>query len=195
MNMRTIYLFPCCVAEGSVSFEQHSAIKSLTRQLDLRHTCGVITLLRTGYKTSLPTASSLPPSKLPPPKQAFNTPTATAASSRSNSPRNGIKDEESAEVLATELDHLEESISSKHPAPPASPDRSKLTLAVGRNKGSPGPAGTSGTDTEAFLTSGTSLEQEWTLLDCCYGIPLFNAHVNRQVCERIASHGLCNKDR
>ena len=38
-------------------------------------------------------------------------------------------------------------------------------------------------------------ERQWVLLDCHFGVPLFDADVNRSVCRRIAKHGLCNQAR
>ena len=38
-------------------------------------------------------------------------------------------------------------------------------------------------------------ERQWVLLDCYFGVPLFDADVNRSVCRRIAKHGLCNQAR
>ena len=38
-------------------------------------------------------------------------------------------------------------------------------------------------------------EDEWVLLDCHFGVPLFDADVNQSVCRRIAKYGLCNQSR
>jgi len=38
-------------------------------------------------------------------------------------------------------------------------------------------------------------EDQWVLLDCHFGVPLFDADVNRSVCRRIATRGLCHQDR
>ncbi|XP_077207669.1 protein FAM91A1 isoform X2 [Paroedura picta] len=37
-------------------------------------------------------------------------------------------------------------------------------------------------------------ELEWVPLELCFGIPLFSSELNRKVCRKIASHGLCSKD-
>ncbi|XP_015284441.1 PREDICTED: protein FAM91A1 [Gekko japonicus] len=37
-------------------------------------------------------------------------------------------------------------------------------------------------------------ELEWVPLELCFGIPLFGSELNRKVCRKIASHGLCSKD-
>lgn len=36
--------------------------------------------------------------------------------------------------------------------------------------------------------------EDWTLLDCCYGVPLFDNPLNKDVCARILKHKLCSKD-
>lgn len=36
--------------------------------------------------------------------------------------------------------------------------------------------------------------EDWTLLDCCYGIPLFDNALNKDVCAKILEHRLCSKD-
>ena len=40
-----------------------------------------------------------------------------------------------------------------------------------------------------------AIEEDWVLLDCCFGIPLFDAVANRQVCRRIAMQKLCHRDK
>ncbi|XP_043922525.1 protein FAM91A1 [Protopterus annectens] len=43
-------------------------------------------------------------------------------------------------------------------------------------------------------TEVSTTEQEWVPLELCFGIPLFSSDLNRRVCEKIASHGLCGKE-
>ncbi len=40
-----------------------------------------------------------------------------------------------------------------------------------------------------------SNEQDWTLLDVCFGIPLFDDQINKAVCKKIAAFGLCRRER
>ncbi|CAH2285875.1 Hypothetical predicted protein [Pelobates cultripes] len=40
----------------------------------------------------------------------------------------------------------------------------------------------------------STIEKDWVPLDLCYGIPLFSSELNRTVCKKIASHGLCGKE-
>lgn len=41
--------------------------------------------------------------------------------------------------------------------------------------------------------SGTS--DAWTLLDCCFGVPLFDVEANRRICDSIISCGLWEQER
>ncbi|XP_064835531.1 protein FAM91A1 isoform X2 [Oncorhynchus masou masou] len=38
------------------------------------------------------------------------------------------------------------------------------------------------------------IEDEWVPLELCFGMPLFSSELNRKICRKIASHGLCSKD-
>ena len=179
-------------------FEDHSAIRKLSERLDLKHTCGYVTLLRTGK----PSQNRYTKPRLKYPFSAGDTSKshinkalpdltekqkAVAGTESTQSPKNGIKDTASAEVLASELDSLEEAMEAGGRGEPRkvggvmSPSREKMTLEL--------TAPTSGAPNEQ------SVENDWVMLDCCFGIPLFHADVNRQVCERVASQGLCSKDR
>ncbi|XP_045437463.1 protein FAM91A1 isoform X2 [Pipistrellus kuhlii] len=37
-------------------------------------------------------------------------------------------------------------------------------------------------------------EADWVPLELCFGIPLFSSELNRKVCRKIATHGLCRKE-
>ncbi|KAK2143398.1 hypothetical protein NP493_4531g00001 [Ridgeia piscesae] len=85
-------------------------------------------------------------------------------------------------MLAFELDSLDVSVGEKTPRS-MNADRTGLKLDIGVTGSEP-------------LSQSCDLcnYSDWVLLDCCYGIPLFDAGVNRAVCDRIASHKLCNTD-
>ena len=198
------------------SFEQHSAIHRVSSVIDIKHTCGFLTLIKTGKKyASAPITHNdttahqralqldvTSPSTVKFCKDSANVAAAVSAGgSNSCSPQNGFKDSVSAEVLASELDSLDTSISSQFSTPKvplkdcaggvlSSPDRSRLALDIKES----GMSKESG-DHVAAGCDNNALEADWVLLDCCYGIPLFDSEVNGQVCERVASQGLCNKDR
>ena len=42
---------------------------------------------------------------------------------------------------------------------------------------------------------GATAEADWVPLELCFGIPLFSSELNRKVCQKIATHGLCRKER
>ncbi len=88
-------------------------------------------------------------------------------------PRNGKVGKEQADLLEAELDSIEES------------DREKrirrMKLEVGGSK----EAGTSRRKSTA----------NWTLLDVNFGVPLFDAKLNKEVCQRIVSCALWKRDR
>jgi len=82
-------------------------------------------------------------------------------------------------------------------------DRSNLALNIGevvdlaRDATSGGVSGSGGRrrTTKAMLAESRTMEEDWVLLDCYFGIPLFDANANQQICRRIASQKLCNKER
>ena len=167
---------------GGRGLEQHRAIQRLSSVLDLNHTCGYITLLKTGQKLDgkgskpCPAQTACLSNRLPTKSQ--HGADQQVSHSKSSTPKNGIKDSASAEMLASEIDSLDDATQSIL----SSPDRSKLRLDVG--------------ETEPSVEQREAdVESEWVLLDCCFGIPLFDALVNQQVCRRVATQGLCNKDR
>ncbi|XP_006879526.1 PREDICTED: protein FAM91A1 [Elephantulus edwardii] len=41
---------------------------------------------------------------------------------------------------------------------------------------------------------GATAEADWVPLELCFGIPLFSSELNRKVCRKIATHGLCRKE-
>ena len=183
-----------------MSFDEHSSISTLSEKQDLRHTCGYITLLRTGKpnqnrQQQAVELGSMHPQIHASPLHRVQPQTRTqellsASDSGRASPHNGIQDTASAEMLASELDSLDKALNKPdvvtRPQEHAGPARDKLTLDVGEN--APSVDTSSGSPDD-------SVETDWVLLDLCYGIPLFHADVNQQVCERIASQGLCTSDR
>ncbi|KAL0598602.1 Protein FAM91A1, partial [Plecturocebus cupreus] len=49
-------------------------------------------------------------------------------------------------------------------------------------------------DSATKQTSGATTEADWVPLELCFGIPLFSSELNRKVCRKIATHGLCRKE-
>uniref|UniRef100_A0A8C0SIW1 Family with sequence similarity 91 member A1 n=1 Tax=Canis lupus familiaris TaxID=9615 RepID=A0A8C0SIW1_CANLF len=49
-------------------------------------------------------------------------------------------------------------------------------------------------DSAAKQNSVATTEADWVPLELCFGIPLFSSELNRKVCRKIATHGLCRKE-
>ncbi|XP_027461435.1 protein FAM91A1 isoform X3 [Zalophus californianus] len=49
-------------------------------------------------------------------------------------------------------------------------------------------------DSAAKQNSVATAEADWVPLELCFGIPLFSSELNRKVCRKIATHGLCRKE-
>ena len=163
-------------SDSAASFEQHPALQILARELDLRHTCGYITLLKTGKSETCEQSPLVVGDET-------STGQSTQCRNNSSSPHNGITNTVSAEMLAFELDSLDVSVGGKTPRS-MNADRTGLKLDIAVTGSEP-----------VSQSCDLCNHSDWVLLDCSYGIPLFDAAVNRAVCDRIASHRLCNTDR
>ena len=104
-----------------------------------------------------------------------------------DAPSNGLKDRTSAEVLASEIDLLDtecfENTDYSGKGSASVSDKNKLDLDL-QEEGRDG-------DEEC----GSLVEEEWSLLECYFGIPLFESSINKLTCEKIVSSGLCNANR
>lgn len=151
----------------------HSSVQKLTSLIDLEHTCGYITLLKTGRKTNVLQQQNLEGSDM-------------SAKSNEN-PINGFKDHASAQMMASELDSLEKRLDSSDQTQARSNqvqtkvDQVHFSLEL-ENKAIP-------------ENPTKEVENDWVLLDCCFGLPLFESEVNKEICERISSQGLCSTQR
>ena len=85
----------------------------------------------------------------------------------SSFPTNGKVKKESADLLEEELDSLEIDNKAKPP----------MTLGVQEMKVEP------------------RRPPNWVLLDLTFGVPLFDADLNKEVCGKITQKGLCRKER
>lgn len=94
-----------------------------------------------------------------------------------DSPSNGLKDKISAEMLATEIDLLDTECFENRDYSGNTRDQLNLDLKQVEDENE------------------TLVEEEWSLLECYFGIPLFESSINKQTCEKIVSNGLCNADR
>ncbi|CAM1299012.1 FAM91A1 (predicted) [Pycnogonum litorale] len=149
----------------SLDMRLHPAIESLLSEIDLRHTCGYITMVYNPDQTE------------------YNIPNLHSCSSVSNSPSsggenvlpvNGISNKHSAALLESELEILNDEIEDGE----SSNVKPNLTIDIVDN---------SGCDSKTLLS-------DWTLLNCSFGVPLFDKTLNIAVCNKIVSCGLCGAD-
>ncbi|KAM9198750.1 protein FAM91A1 isoform 2-T2 [Dugong dugon] len=49
-------------------------------------------------------------------------------------------------------------------------------------------------DSTTKQNSVATTEADWVPLELCFGIPLFSSELNRKVCKKIATHGLCRQE-
>ncbi|CAG0921790.1 unnamed protein product [Notodromas monacha] len=126
-------------------FENHPAVKAIAQLVDLRHSCGFITLVKSPVKKSRGVAQKNNNGV------SVNHNMSSFFGCMSNVPRlippkhgNPVVEQESCENAETEVDATGDSSSSQ----------------------------------EHF--------EDWDLIDCTFGVPLFNAKLNREICERIS---------
>lgn len=149
----------------------------------MEHLCGYITLLNTGRESrtifkhdeeeeefNINSNNS----------NAFGSLTGSIHSSDSGNnildePLNGLKDTTSAAMLASEIDLLEQESTPKG-------DNSDIVAEKPNSLDLK-------EETESLV------EDEWCLLDCYFGIPLFEPNINNQICEKIVFEGLFNSNR
>jgi hypothetical protein len=162
-------------------------VQKLASEVDLEHSCGFFTLLNPHLAPSSsdddeddPTS----PTSQPPPASADTTP-ADDSDTAASSPANGIKDKLSAEMLASELDALEDDASSG--------DHSELRMTGGEGEGK--QHRTCQGRSQEVKGQESLVEGQWQLLDVYFGIPLFNPQLNKDVCQKVVRLQLCKEDR
>lgn len=181
---RTVHVpFPLDSATGPFSkghYHNHSAIQTLKTHIDLEHLCGYVTLLNTGKESrtifrhdeddddfnvnsnnSCPVAGSL----------SGSIHSSDSGNNILDEPLNGVTDHNSAAMLASEIDLLQQESGEKGENSESTLEKpSSLDLKEGEVE--------------------TLVEEEWCLLDCFFGIPLFEPNINKQICDKVVSEGL-----
>ena len=152
----------------------------------MEHTCGFITLLNPHQApvdddddaADSPFTSPRPPQPSSTPSRSSTKADASSLLSDSGSPgpANGITDKISAEMLASELDALDQSEIVN--------DSSKLD----KSEGERSEGGERGKSEEL-------VENDWQVLDLCFGIPLFNPSLNKDICQKIVNLKLFSENR
>lgn len=155
--------FPLDNDDNSNPLKNHEAIQTLAKNIDLKYSCGYVTMIRSKLPISnasdVSVASSVAQTPLTP-----------------NLPLNGITDDASRQLLASELDQLD--------------DQTKNDQLEGKRlKNKPH---------NLVLQHSASVSnfynhENWTLLDCCFGIPLFDSTLNKDVCDRVIKNNLCRE--
>nr|KAG5713951.1 hypothetical protein BaRGS_020279 [Batillaria attramentaria] len=155
----------------------HPAIQHLAEHVDMQHSCGFVTLLN----PRRPPATDEDGEIIPLQQQISSSASRSASETASieditGNPANGITDQLSAEMLASELDALDSDTSVKR-------DKMSLDLKDGGGEGV-----VVGSQPEVFV------DGEWQLLDLCFGIPLFDPQLNKDVCQKIVNLGLFREE-
>ena len=95
----------------------------------------------------------------------------------SSEPSNGVKDQQSADVLAMEIDMLEMESETTNKSP-NSALRKNLQLEFSKGQ----------------VSCDLSKEEHWVLLDCYFGIPLFDSTLNKEICSKVVNFGLFKQE-
>ncbi|XP_076341540.1 protein FAM91A1 isoform X2 [Tachypleus tridentatus] len=170
---------------SSNHMEHHATIRLLAQEMDLKHTCGYITMMRLTQTSSvshtlIPDGSS--------PFLNFCGDTSEVSSTNTSPPEtnsisalpvNGITSKDSEELLVSELERLDvgDSISD------SSNNIDPLNITDDPQNDA---------KDETTRKEDQFQENDWTILDCSFGIPLFEGRLNQDVCHKIVEYGLCN---
>ncbi|XP_048759028.2 protein FAM91A1-like [Ostrea edulis] len=153
---------------SSGAYQKHSAIQTVSKQIDLKNSCGYITLLNTGRESQTVWRDDQDDDFLV---------GDVASEWESSEPSNGVKDQQSADVLAMEIDMLElESDSVEKSSAQALKHHLRLDLP------------------KSQVSCDLSQEEHWVLLDCYFGIPLFDSSLNKEICSKVVNFGLFKQE-
>ena len=143
----------------------------------MEHSCGFVTLLNPHQSpVSEDEADVISPQQQLSASASISALESVSVEDVSGNPANGIKDKVSAEMLASELDALDgESQSVK---------RDGMSLDLKQE-----------TASEEGGQGDAQIESHWHLLDLCFGIPLFDPQLNKDVCQKIVSLRLFKEER
>ncbi|KAK6188765.1 hypothetical protein SNE40_004877 [Patella caerulea] len=152
-------------------YRSHKAVQKLESSVDLLHTCGYITLLTTGQSSKGQSSSNTDSTAS---TDSADTPSITIDTTELDKPANGIKNAESAHMLAKELDSLDLDADICHDQT----TKDRFTLDLSHDPRS----------------HDQLVEDDWVILDCFFGVPLFDTVLNKTVCQRVSTMGLFNKE-
>lgn len=189
--------FPFKTEEGAFSKEcvqNHPAVQSLCTYIDLQHTCGYVSLLNTGLLSKSIWKDDSDDEYEDDQNDFYAKGDNSSISSTDNSskmgdnspshPSNGVKDKALAEMLASELDLLESDAAQK-----SSDDTGLSNLKQNMSLDLKCENNNSKKSMDYFTRP-----EDWVLLDCFFGIPLFDASLNKETCSKIVSHGIFKQE-
>ncbi|XP_061181640.1 protein FAM91A1-like [Saccostrea echinata] len=153
---------------SSGAYQKHSAIQTISLKIDLINTCGYITLLNTGKESRTVWKDNHEEDFYD--VDVFN-------DEEISEPCNGVKDQQSADVLAMEIDMLELESEPKENSI-AQPLNRNLKLDLSKKQ----------------VSCDVSKEEDWALLDCYFGIPLFDSYLNKEICSKVVNFGLFKQE-
>lgn len=153
---------------SSGAYQKHNAIQRVAEHIDMKNSCGYMTLLNTGRESHTVWKEEHEEDFLM--EDAF-------PGEENSEPSNGVKDQQSADVLAMEIDMLEmESESTEKSSAKALKQDLKLDLS------------------KRQVSCDLSKEDHWVLLDCYFGIPLFDSGLNKEICSKVVNFGLFKQE-
>ncbi|CAG2059808.1 unnamed protein product, partial [Timema podura] len=183
----------------------HPAIEKLSEHIDLVHNCGFVTMVnltntqggglrfKDRDEGHIATPSSTSCTNL---VESWITSTSIERD-RTSSPINGFTSRECADILEEELNNL---VGQKGRDQAISSPRG-LVVGTGANNGESSrveDARPKGAKVPGSLlrvcNKGREGSDAWTLMDCCFGIPLFDEDVNRRICDSIVDCALWSKE-
>lgn len=168
------------------SFQNHGAIEKLCNNVDLEHTCGYVTLLNTGKMSRTVFHEEEEEEFFPGPLESNEFDFTVEGSASPEPPHNGLKDKASADVLASEIDSIDSELFPSAERTEVQKLKDKMSLDLDQNEQGEG---------QNEVSPDQLKEDDWVLLDCNFGIPLFDSSLNKEVCTKILNEGLFKIDR
>ena len=149
-----------------------AAYRTLVEELALDSSCGYVTFLRTETSASKSKSNAEKKRQQTTNARSASTPAKDAVAAVADAPLNGLVSAAAGDLLGAELEDLETALTSEERALRSDVD---VTVEVGDRRRSRRVDGN---------------DADWVLLDCHFGIPLFDAELNGEICARVISEKL-----
>ncbi|XP_034247668.1 protein FAM91A1 isoform X2 [Thrips palmi] len=161
-----------------LDWQKHPAILRLSDHVDLKHNCGFVTMVSLGSNDFVGKKNET--SNI---TRVIGLAT-ECQHDRQPSPVNGITNQECANILREELDSLKQNGDmNAETSQSVGPDSETVSVADQL-------AGKLKLNLPECQSDFPEASDSWTLLDCCFGVPLFDVEANKLICESIISCGL-----